>query len=87
MAQAFLIIISVLGAIYALFTKQGKVSLGLFIMAVAFVFAIPEIVTGIWVDVFGALTLIIFALGVFIFIYKKKPKSEVKAEEKITKDF
>lgn len=83
MQQAFLIIISALGAIYALFSKQGKIGLGFFIIAISFVFAIPNIVTGIWTDVFGAITMILFAVGVFVVVFKKK---ESKTEQNIEKD-
>lgn len=81
MAQAFLIIISALGAIYALFTGQGKIALGLLVVAIAFVFAIPNLVTGIWTDVFGALTMILFALGVFVIVFKKKEKETASPQE------
>ena len=80
MQAAFGIIISVIGALYALFTKQGKIAGGLLVMAIGFFFAIPNLVSGIWVDVFGALSMIFFAVGVFIVVFKKKMK-EVKSEE------
>lgn len=76
MQQAFLIIIAVVGAIYGLFTKQVKTALGFLIIGVSFIFVIPDIVTGIWVDVFGALSMIFFAIGVFVIIFKKKAKQE-----------
>lgn len=76
MAQAFLIIISALGAIYALFSKQGKVALGFLVMAISFVFAIANLVAGIWVDVFGAISMILFALGVLVIVYRKKSVAE-----------
>ena len=80
MQQAFLIIIAVVGAIYGLFTKQAKTALGFLIIGVSFIFVIPDIVTGIWGDVFGALSLNFFAIGVFVIIFKKKPKQEISEE-------
>ena len=80
MAQAFLIIISALGAIYALFTKQGKTALGLLIVAVSFVFVIPDLVTGVWTDIFGAMTMILFALGIIMIVYHKKAVEAAKSD-------
>ena len=84
MQAAFLIIISLLGAAYAVWTKQGRLSSGFLILAVAFVLQIPNIVGGIWVDVFGALSLILYAVGVFVAVWKKKDQ-ELKMPD-ITED-
>lgn len=83
MQQAFLIIISGLGAIYALLTRQAKIALGFLIIAISFIFAIPDIVTGVWTDIFGAITMIVFALGIFVIVFKKKsqPNGEQNKEE------
>lgn len=83
MQQAFFIIISVAGAIYALFVKETKVAFGLFIVGLSFVFAIPDLVTGVWEDVFGAMAMIIFALGILVMVFKKKtqPEKEEKKDE------
>lgn len=80
MQQAFSIIIAVVGAIYGLFTKQAKTALGFLIIGISFVFVIPDIVTGVWVDVFGAFSMIFFAIGVFLVVFKKKPKQESSEE-------
>lgn len=65
-------IIAFLGAIYALFTKQGKLALGLLIISISFIFVIPDLVGGIWVNVFDALAMIIFAAGVLVMVFRKK---------------
>lgn len=78
MQQAFLIIISVLGAIYALFTKQNKTALGLLVIAISFVFVIPDLVTGIWVGVFEAIQMILFVVGILIIVFKKKSKESTE---------
>jgi hypothetical protein len=82
---AFLIIITIAGGIYALVTKQLKVGLGLLVIAVAFVLAIPELVTGFWVDLLLALSLIIYLVGMIIIVYKKK-ETEIKSELEMPKD-
>jgi len=92
MQAAFLIIISLLGAAYSVWTKQGRIALGLLILAIAFVLQIPEIVHGVWVDVFGALSLVLFAVGIFVAVWRKKepplkmPENIEKTEEKDKKE-
>ena len=81
MQAAFLIIISLLGAAYATWTKQGRLALGLLILAIAFVLVIPNLVSGIWVDIFGALALILYAVGVFVAVWKKKEQPLKMPEE------
>lgn len=83
MEQAFLIIILVLGAIYGLFTKQGKTALGLLVMAISFVFVIPNLVGGIWVDIFGAIQMILFVIGILVIVFKRKPKESIEDENLI----
>ncbi|HLB95698.1 MAG TPA: hypothetical protein VJK26_02215 [Patescibacteria group bacterium] len=72
MQEVFLIIISALGVLYALFTRQAKIALGFLILAFSFVFAIPNLVAGVWQDVFGAVTMILYALAIFILVFKKR---------------
>ncbi len=69
---AFLIIFSLAGAGLAVWTKQVKSALGLFILAIAFVLQIPDMVSGFWVEIFLALSIILFALGIFVIVWKKK---------------
>lgn len=71
MGAAFLIIISVLAAGYALFTKQLKMAAGFLILGVAFVFSIPSLATGVRADIFGAITMILYAVGVLAVVFKK----------------
>lgn len=88
MQTAFLIIISLLGSAYAVVTRQTKTALGLFVITLAFALQIPDIVTGFWVDILMALSLIVFVVGVLIIIYKKKDKIEDSSvkEEKINEN-
>jgi len=86
MQQAFLIIISVVGVIYALFNKQAKIALGLLILGISFIFAIPNIVIGVWSDVFGAITMILYAVGIFVIVFKKKEKPVENEKEQNEKD-
>ena len=76
MQTAFLIIISLLGSAYAVVTRQTKTALGLFVITLAFALQIPDIVTGFWIDILLALSLIVFVVGIFIIVYKKKEKTE-----------
>lgn len=80
MQQAFLIIIALTGAAYAFVTKQGKVGLGLLILAVSFALSFPNLVKGVWVDILGALSLIIFLVGVIVIVWKKASKIEKTVE-------
>ncbi len=80
MQQAFLIIIAVAGAAYAFVTKQGKIGLGFLILAVSFAASFPNIVTGIWNDILGALSLIIFLIGAIVIVWKPKVKIEKPIE-------
>jgi len=74
MQIAFLIIITLLGVGYAFWTKQFRVAAGLLVLTVSFVLTIPEMVTGFWVDILLALSLMIYTVGIFVIIYKKKEK-------------
>lgn len=72
MQEAFLIIISLLGAAYAFWTKQPKTALGLLILAAGFVFFIPNLAVGIVSDIYGALSLVIYLAGVIVIVWQKK---------------
>lgn len=71
MPQAFLIIIALAGAAYAFVTRQAKIGLGFLILAVSFALTFPNLATGIWVDVLGALSLIVFLIGAIVIVWKK----------------
>ena len=88
MIIAFLIIISLAGGVFAFVTKQAKVGAGFVIFAIASALQIPNLVTGFWVDVFGAMSVIIYAVGVFVIIWQKKPAVSAtasSADESINK--
>lgn len=78
---AFLIIFSLAGAGYAVWTKQGKIVAGLLILTLAFVLQIPNMVSGFLVDIFTALSIILFAVGVLVIIWKKKEKELITKED------
>lgn len=81
MQQVFLIIISALGAIYAFVTGAAKVAAGLLIVAISLIFAIPTLAkTELQQDIFGALMMILFAIGIFVIVFKKKKVAENKKE-------
>jgi hypothetical protein len=80
MQIAFLIIITLLGTGYAFWTKQTKVAAGFLLLTISFVLTIPDIVTGFWVDILLALSLMVFTAGVFVIIYKKKQESPILTE-------
>lgn len=85
MQTAFLIIISLLGSAYAVVTRQTKIALGLFVITLAFALQIPDLATGFWVDILLALSLIVFVVGIFIIVYKKKEEIEdLSVEEENT---
>lgn len=88
MQTAFLIIISLLGSAYAVVTRQTKIALGLFVITLAFALQIPDLTTGFWVDILLALSLIVFVVGIFIIVYKKKEEIEDLSveEEKINEN-
>lgn len=85
MQAAFLIIISLFGAAYAVWSKQGKVALGFLILAGSFVLAIPDLGVGITADIFGALSLIMFLVGVLVIVGKRKEIPLVSDIEKMDK--
>ena len=74
MAIAFLIIICTLGVFYALWAKQFKNALGIFILTCSFILQIPEMVSNFWANFLLACSLIVFTLGIFVIIWKKKDK-------------
>ena len=82
MYQAFLAIIAFMGALYALFTKQLKISLGLLIYSAAFILLMPALSKGIESDFLYALAMILFVLGTFAIVWKKK----LKEDESTNKD-
>jgi protein-S-isoprenylcysteine O-methyltransferase Ste14 len=69
------------GSGYAVWTKQGKIALGLFILTIAFALQIPNMVSGFWVDIFTAISIILFAVGIFVIIWKKNQKELITKEE------
>jgi hypothetical protein len=83
---AFLIIFSLAGSGYAAWAKQGKIALGFFILTIAFALQIPNMVAGFWVDIFTALSIILFAVGIFVIVFKKKEKELITKDEESTID-
>ena len=81
MYQAFLAIISLLGAIYAFGTKQPKIGLGYLVYTGAFILLIPNLAEGIKADILGAAALVLFVAGSFLIAWKKKKQDEKKNEE------
>ena len=80
--QAFLAVISLIAAAYALFTRQAKLGLGFLIYAVVFFLLIPNIAFGIKGDFLNAIALVLFVVGSFVIVWKKRPKVETpKVEE------
>lgn len=86
MQTAFLIIIALLGTVYALTTRQTKTAAGLFIITLAFVLQIPDLVTGFWVDILLALSLMFFTVGVGVVVWKKKNKDTLEIVDAKTPD-
>lgn len=86
MQIAFLIIITFLGSAYSLATKQSKTALGLFVVMLALVLQIPGMVTGFWVDLLMAASLMIFTVGIAIIVWKKKEIAPVADEDIVKKD-
>ncbi len=82
MYQAFLAIIAFMGALYALFTKQLKISLGLLIYSAAFILLMPALSKGIESDFLYALAMILFVLGTFAIVWKKKKSESSKGTNK-----
>lgn len=74
METAFFVIILLLGAFYGLWTKQLKLASGLFVLAIAFGLQIPQTVSLFMMNFLLALSLIIFAVGIFIIVWRKKEK-------------
>ena len=80
--QAFLAVISLIAAVYALFTRQAKLGLGFLIYAVVFFLLIPNIAFGIKGDFLNAIALVLFVVGSFVIVWKKRQKVEApKVEE------
>lgn len=76
MQIAFLMIIAAAGAIYAIVTKKFRIGLGLVIIILSLVLQIPNLVSGFWVDLLSAFSLILFALAVFVLVYEKKKETK-----------
>ncbi|AKM82396.1 TPA: hypothetical protein DD449_04880 [Candidatus Berkelbacteria bacterium] len=82
MQIAFMIIIALLGAALAMSRRETRVSLGLLIVAVSFVLQIEGLASGFWLDALMALSLIVFAFGVYVLISRNEGKKNEK-EDKI----
>ena len=80
MYQAFLAIISLLGAAYAFGTRQPKIGLGFLVYTGAFILLIPNLAEGIKADILGAIALVLFVAGSLSIVWKKKEKVEEKNE-------
>lgn len=85
MYQAFLAIISLLGAAYGFGTKQPKIGLGFLIYTGAFILLIPNLAEGIKADLLGAIALVLFVAGSLAIVFKKKEKVEtpIKDDKKV----
>ena len=79
MDQTFLAIISLVAAGYAFFTRQAKQGLGFLIYTAAFILLIPGLASGITTDVLRAVAMVLFVVGSFVIIFRKK-KVEVSSE-------
>lgn len=80
--QAFLAVIALLAAVYAFFTRQAKIGLGMLVYAVAFFLLVPDITFGIKADFLNAIALVLFVGGSFAIVWKKPvPKPEVSQGE------
>lgn len=86
MQVAFLMIITTLGIIYAFVLKKAKIALGLIVLLVSLALQIPNLTHGFWVDVLGALSLIVFALAIFVMVFEKKTKSDKEGNVKEIKN-
>lgn len=80
MYQAFLAIISLLGAAYGFGTKQPKIGLGFLVYTGAFILLIPNLAAGIKADLLNAAALVLFVIGSLAIVWKKKEKVEEKNE-------
>lgn len=78
MNQAFSIIILLMGATYAIFTKQAKTALGFLILAISFALVIPNLATGFWADFFGAFSMLLLLIGVIVIVKKEKENIDGK---------
>lgn len=85
MQNAFLIIVSLLGMGYCVWTKQIKMSAGFLLLTISFILTIPDIVEGYWVNILLALSLMVFTIGVFMIVWKKKEKVEAMSAEEESK--
>jgi len=72
MDQTFLAIISLVAAGYAFITKQPKQGLGFLIYTGAFILLMPGLSSGIVTNVLVALAMVLFVVGSFVIIFKKK---------------
>lgn len=86
MYQAFLAIISLLGAAYGFGTKQPKIGLGFLIYTGAFILLIPNLAEGIKADILNATALVLFVAGSLAIVFKKKEKVEIPIEKPVKDD-
>lgn len=85
MQNAFMTIIALLGAGYALLHKEGKVAAGLAVIAISSALQIQRVAVGFWSDMLLALSLVIFAVGIYLIVRKKKEQADIE-HEKIDSD-
>lgn len=81
MTVAFLIILSFAGAISAFIIREAKTGAGLLLLALASVLQIPNLVTGFWVEIMAAFSIIVYAAGVFVIVWKRKEIKPVELGE------
>ena len=82
MIQAFLAITALIGAIYALATKQGKIGGGLLVVVAALILSIPSLVpAGFYGDLVGGLSIVLFLAGLLIIVWKKSEKANEKEKK------
>lgn len=83
MTETFLGIISLLGVVYCIFTKQVVKALGFIVFAGTFFLLIPNISDGVKTNFYQAGAMVLFVAGTIIVVYKKKNKNKENVEEKV----
>lgn len=78
----FLVLVSLIGAGFAFWTKQIKLGLGLIVYALVFFLLIPDLMTGVVSSFLEASALVLFVVGTFVICWRRKPKITDQAQPK-----
>lgn len=78
---AFLIIVTLSATCYAFVINKTQIALGLLLMSIAFIVAIPDLATGFFSSILLALSIIIYTAGLFVLVKNKKENINTESDQ------